>query len=401
MFPLISWLEHDHHTRERTTRLLQLFRPEESRDELGLGIVRDAFSDIFFPGTSTIQTRLRYMLFIPWTYVHLEKELKDRKIHPKDFGKKAEKFERDLIAPLRLSGNQGVIGGRSGRRVERTASIIYWAGLESWGIRRYPISRDLYHYRMETSPIGCIDRRLVGADSEDEFDSYWSELPAAPQGFPDRLEVLDFNLSNQEAQFILARFEISHPNSLLTYLAKGKRGMIKTPPWDQKAGKFPSHFQPLLYHARMFSDVMHGASLMYHILLWQRKKPDAKLLSQRLGDFEKWGHSLNLTEINEWKPEEMWWLLFPVNALTKNTETFNFVREWLRLIKAGIPNLLLNTEARSLIESREKNLKGNKSRFRSDEALRQWAGIGKPQKLLYRWSNVNRLLVDLFDGLER
>lgn len=33
---------------------------------LGFAPIRDAFADYFFPGTSTIQTRARYFLFVPW-----------------------------------------------------------------------------------------------------------------------------------------------------------------------------------------------------------------------------------------------------------------------------------------------------------------------------------------------
>ena len=35
-------------------------------DELGIGPIRDTIADTLFPGTSTIQTRARYFLFIPW-----------------------------------------------------------------------------------------------------------------------------------------------------------------------------------------------------------------------------------------------------------------------------------------------------------------------------------------------
>jgi len=45
---------------------MDLFAVEPSRDELGPGGVRDALSDLMVPGTSTIQTRLRQMLFVPW-----------------------------------------------------------------------------------------------------------------------------------------------------------------------------------------------------------------------------------------------------------------------------------------------------------------------------------------------
>jgi len=32
-------------------------------------VVRDAFSDLMFPGTSTAQTRATYFLLVPWYYL--------------------------------------------------------------------------------------------------------------------------------------------------------------------------------------------------------------------------------------------------------------------------------------------------------------------------------------------
>lgn len=71
--PSLTWIDHDTEARERSLRILALFQERESRDELGLGGVRDSFADRLFPGTSTIQTRLRYMLFVPWMYRELER----------------------------------------------------------------------------------------------------------------------------------------------------------------------------------------------------------------------------------------------------------------------------------------------------------------------------------------
>jgi hypothetical protein len=53
--------------------VVDLFREHDTRDELGLGSVRDAFADILFPGTSTIMTRARYFLLVPWAYLKLER----------------------------------------------------------------------------------------------------------------------------------------------------------------------------------------------------------------------------------------------------------------------------------------------------------------------------------------
>lgn len=62
----IGWIDFDESERDRAQRLMDLFREQDSRDELGLGAIRDSIADHLFPGTSAIQTRLRYMLFIPW-----------------------------------------------------------------------------------------------------------------------------------------------------------------------------------------------------------------------------------------------------------------------------------------------------------------------------------------------
>src|SRR3954462_15266264 len=64
----LAWIDFDEAERQRAQRILALFQEHESRDELGLGAIRDSIADHLFPGTSTIQTRLRYMLFIPWIF---------------------------------------------------------------------------------------------------------------------------------------------------------------------------------------------------------------------------------------------------------------------------------------------------------------------------------------------
>ena len=69
----LAWIDFDEAERQRAQRIMALFQERETRDELGLGAIRDSIADLLFPGTSTIQTRLRYMLFIPWLYRALEK----------------------------------------------------------------------------------------------------------------------------------------------------------------------------------------------------------------------------------------------------------------------------------------------------------------------------------------
>jgi len=118
----LTWIDHDATARERSLRILALFQEKESRDELGLGGIRDSFADRLFPGTSTIQTRLRYMLFVPWMYRALE----EKRTSPGEFARRADTAERDLIDTMRNVDDReaGVFGGRSGRQLKRLPSSV-------------------------------------------------------------------------------------------------------------------------------------------------------------------------------------------------------------------------------------------------------------------------------------
>jgi hypothetical protein len=61
-----GWVDFNKKDREEALKLIEANKTQGSIDELGLGVLRDAFSDIFFPGVTTIQTRARYFLLIPY-----------------------------------------------------------------------------------------------------------------------------------------------------------------------------------------------------------------------------------------------------------------------------------------------------------------------------------------------
>ena len=52
----LAWIDFDEAERQRAQRIMALFQERETRDELGLGSIRDSIADHLFPGTSTIQT---------------------------------------------------------------------------------------------------------------------------------------------------------------------------------------------------------------------------------------------------------------------------------------------------------------------------------------------------------
>ena len=92
----LTWLDLTASDRDRMRQVLDLFKEQGTVDEMGLGSLRDALSEALFPGTSTIQTRLRYVLFVPWIY----RQLEARRTAASNVPTQLRKAELDLIDPL-------------------------------------------------------------------------------------------------------------------------------------------------------------------------------------------------------------------------------------------------------------------------------------------------------------
>src|SRR5690242_7217552 len=142
MSSMFTWVDFAEDDRRKMSDVIALFREQETRDELGLGGIRDTFADLLFPATSTIQTRARYFLFIPWIYQDLER----RRTVPGDVERLARRDEIRLIQALKKGGEtDGIIGTLAEDRLARLPSSIYWAGLGRLRIRRFPGSQEQYH----------------------------------------------------------------------------------------------------------------------------------------------------------------------------------------------------------------------------------------------------------------
>ena len=62
----LGWIDFSKEERDKALDILRLLQDPGAVDELGIGIVRDAFADAFFPGTSTLLTRAKYFVVVPY-----------------------------------------------------------------------------------------------------------------------------------------------------------------------------------------------------------------------------------------------------------------------------------------------------------------------------------------------
>ena len=68
----IGWIDFSKDERSKILSVLDLLGEKGVLDELGISQIRDAYSDLFFPGTSTIQTRAKYFFIVPYALRDLE-----------------------------------------------------------------------------------------------------------------------------------------------------------------------------------------------------------------------------------------------------------------------------------------------------------------------------------------
>jgi len=398
----IAWLDHDPAAKERTNRILSLFKERESRDELGLGFIRDSISDMLFPGTSTLFTRLRYMLIVPWVY----KSLEDARVKSSSFASRVSSLERSLI-PVLLEcspDSAGIVGAVAGVAVKRLPSSIYWNGLGSWGIRlssasSYQFGNDvdaLYVARSRAAALYRGSRDNSDDVSLDVLNTWCPDLPGIPEGFPSSLDIL---MRRSESLFIQGRIKASHPSSLLAHLVFVSSLSSSAFPWEY-SGDLPEMLVAQLEQARLFSLVMYGASILYNVMLAElseSKELGSHDLAGKIERFQLWEASVmsEIECIRAWDLGTFFAMVPGVSAAT-----IRFVYAWRDLVCSDF-SLLSFSFARSLVRKREIFKKGrSRSRFLNERALAQWGGASGMYRLNYRWPVVLGLLGDLFKGLE-
>ena len=96
----IGWVDFSKTERDKVVSILRLLGTQTALDELGIGTVRDAFSDMLFPGISTLQTRAKYFVILPYLFAQAENH---RFKHRRDVLAYIHNEEFTLVKTLRMS----------------------------------------------------------------------------------------------------------------------------------------------------------------------------------------------------------------------------------------------------------------------------------------------------------
>ena len=381
--------------------VISAFREQDTRDELGIGTIRDGFADILFPGTSTIQTRARYFLFVPWTHQALER----KKVPSAQAAGWVRGREIGLIDALEKSGSKrGNIGREARAKLKRLPSNIYWQGLRAWDIRRFRGSQDQYYRSLDRYYI--TKGQMLRSDDDDLVSGFaepnWhSTLPPQPKGFP---REATFELRPEDSDYLRGRILASAGTSLLANLIRQP-----VPPadvefvWESEGyGGFPSEIKKCVDHARCFSETMHGASLLYNLMLAELSERSESVDAYR-GAIADWAGLVGsrMGVLTAWDHGDFWSTLDHAEARVPLL-TRTFVMHWLRrLLEITDPrDICEDRELRDLVQNRERMLKRGQARLDNPRALELWSGAAGTGRLDYRWRVSRTILTDILEGFE-
>ena len=391
----LGWIDFSKTERNKILSVLDMLSEPGTLDELGIAPIRDGFSNLFFPGTSTIQTRAKYFFAVPYALKQLERS---SETNPNKILKALDTIER-TCGEIFLEQNReenGIIGKRSlqgGKWVKRTPADIYWAGLRRYGIfigGNLSLSeyvRVSCAMKTQKSTLKRLGNRNDNAeenecDDKNAGDLFKMQFWKMPLYRDEWMEDFCMELTDSEAQFLGNQIIETCKGSMLSYVLENNMLEFLDCTSFRDIGaiidKFPAEVQDDYFMAVSFSRFIYTIRIVYNIIVSDGKNDLAN------DEFERQRGELGeIADIN-------------IDDIMERLGIFNnpLLRKFLKqaqscMISENIEDL------KKCIVSREVQLKGTnraKTAHSGEFNSNEWLGGGE---LDYRFYNAKTLLSDI------
>lgn len=386
----LGWIDFSKSERSKILSVLDLLGEKGVLDELGISPIRDGYSNLFFPGTSTIHTRAKYFFIVPYAFRDLEFN------NQYDYFKLKKTFNNteEKCAHIFLDNNpdeNGVIGKRSiqgGGWVSRTPASIYWAGLRKYGIFKGKMSIDQYikfiaiQKQNTSGAVNLGNRSDETHDDKNAGDVQKVHLFNIPTYKQDWIENLDMNLTFEEGQFLKNQIIESCPDSLMAYVLKEDiyefLDIYSFSDLEAIIHKFPEDIQQNYTKANSFSEFCFALRVFYNLIVSENKNKKA---NDEFSD-------LNLKSIAN----------IDIDGIMNSLRIFNpYLRNFLKDSREAIEKNELK-ELKTIIQKREVDLKGinrSKTVHPGEYDVDEWfAG----ERLDYRFSIARNIIADIYES---
>lgn len=295
----LGWIDFSKSERNKILSVLDLLQQPGTLDELGIAPVRNGFANIFFPGTSTIQTRAKYFMIVPYALKDLERS---KETNPNVLRRTLDAIERECGERL-LSQNRnetGIIGGRSllrGQWVKRAPVEVYWNGFRQYRIftggnltlteylrtscalkNRKATLKKLGNRNDNAEENECDDK---DAGSNGSFQ-FWNLPPYSAHWKTD----LEMKLNTVEADFLKKQIISTFPDTMLGFILKENlTQVLECENFDSLAeliDLFPEHIQADYWLALQFSHFLYIIRTAYNIITSDHKNEVANSEYERM-----------------------------------------------------------------------------------------------------------------------
>ena len=401
----IGFVSFNQEALNRANKVMKLLQGQGAIDELGLGRIRDAFSNTMFPGMSVLQTHAKYFLLMPALYSFLEKtRIAD--------AREARTIVRDqeIRMTYRLMDGSakdttGIIGADMLRRgegyVKYDPTYVYQAGMEIYGL--IPRGGNIYATLAERSAIYQNSPKNHKGNDETGDDS--DDLPGNRQIYRvcgedyefRHHEPLDIKLTRREAEFLKNQIIRNTQGSLLSYLLDSGLYETATNYLFEDLGyilqdKLPKELYRMYELALRFSRFACLLRTRYAMLYDIAVGAD-EAAGEELAKFDK----ILSVHREDFSPEAIGEIIQFVSSRVTEESCKTFIQKSAKLISER--NF---SELDCQIALREKTIKGGKrSKLINAKEFEPGKPFESPMMMAYRWNTIVRtVLSEIKEGLK-
>ena len=400
----IGFVNFNTEEKKRVAKMMQLLQESEAIEELGIGRVRDHFSNTLFPGTSTLQHHAKYFVVMPSLYYHTA--FKSRKFQNlAEVSRYIKEAEVQITRQMAKWDNNQINTTETGitgintlkdalndynKYVKYDPAYIYGSGLARYGI--IP-DTGVERLILELNKKHFADPHNKGALKSEDTTEDAGDLTGDKQVIKTCGESYDFfngktmslALTEKEASFMKDRIHSSCDGTMLAYLIDSKYEL------PERIGYFEieellSELDPRVVNVYkksvLFSKLMHLIDWRFNYSYFDSfDNTDEAIFCK--DEYEK----LLAEYKEEIHNEDAYKALFNYTRSIDIMLT-EFCEDCYKAILDGEP-----TKVDDFVKAREHTVKRERSKIGNSEYKNK--GRGKPLPNTFRWETVRTIVNEI------
>lgn len=397
-----GWIDFSRRDRDLARDIIASLSEHGAVDELGIGVIRDAFADYFFPGTSTIQTIAKYFFLVSYQLNELTQtpqpnpELALRKMEQEC----SQKMWESLSSEEQKKEREGIFGRTFFERgskdwVKRAPSEIYWGGIRKLGFLKCSTPLSLSEFlrisqNQEAVPVESDEDLKKGKKKVAGFEKswHWNLPPVEDRG--DWLKAPSVKLTSGEARFFMKRIQEELPDSMFSFLIPFRSHLPESFSNLEKLN-LPAHLKNAWQLADDFSEFIKPAQVRFNVLLGNENAKDEweNIFKNRLAELAESAVSTNLLSA-----------VFSLLSLSieKQGKLLGFLENLQKAYSTYSTGDIKPLD--TILFNREKYLKGaERMKLGKENPYYQKTWVGG-RGLVYRYPDVRWLLTDIVNAEE-